>query len=296
MRKWWKVLLLSTFGLVLLGELVLRFWGLRDHPLYATDTRYEYMTLPDQDVHYGRVHFRTNELGLRSAPIRKKRGKRVLVIGDSVVNGGLQTTQDSLATALAQQRTGIELINLSAASWGPDNAMAFLRTHGTFEADAIILVFSSHDAYDRMTFTPIVGVHPSYPDHRPLFAWSIVMDRLLYRAGRGYRPPAERGAFVDGWKALRDTTASLRIPLVVLLHPELGELTMGHYDDRGQRILDSLHAWHVPVIELLDGSDASLYTDRIHLGNAGHQRLAEVLSSVLYATTDTFARAPTTPP
>ena len=296
MRKLWKALFMWAVGLALVGELILRSWGLRDHPLYTADPRYEYMTLPEQDVRYGGIDLRTNELGLRSAPIRKKRGRRVLVIGDSVVNGGMQTTQDSMATALAQQRTAIELINLSAASWGPDNAMAFLRAHGTFDADAIVLVFSSHDAYDRMTFTPIVGVHPSYPDHRPLLAWSMVIDRMLYRAGRGYRPPGQRGAFAGGWKALCDTAASLQIPLVVLLHPELGELTMRHYDDRGQRILDSLNAWNVPVVELLDSLDASLYTDRIHLGNAGQRRLAEVLSSALYAATDTFVRAPTAAP
>ncbi|MCC7503008.1 MAG: hypothetical protein IT229_10790 [Flavobacteriales bacterium] len=292
----WKVLLLSACGLALFGELLLRCWGLREHPLYAADPRYEYMTLPGQVMHYGRITFRTNELGLRSAPIGKKRGKRVLVIGDSVVNGGLQTAQESTATALAQQHTGIELINLSAASWGPDNAMAFMRAHGTFDADAMILVFSSHDAYDRMTFTPIVGAHPSYPDHRPLFAWSIVLDRSLYRAGWGYEPPAQRGAFVGGWKALRDTAATLRIPFVVLLHPELGELTMGHYDDRGQRILDSLHRWKVPVVELLDSLNASHYTDRIHLGDAGQRRLADVLSSTIQAATDTFVRAPTATP
>src|SRR6187402_3328921 len=86
MRMRWKLFLLSALGLAVLGEVALRLQGLRDHPLYAADPRYEYMTRPDQDVHYGRIHFRTNELGLRSAPIGKKRGRRVLVIGDSVVN------------------------------------------------------------------------------------------------------------------------------------------------------------------------------------------------------------------
>ncbi len=292
MRKRWKLFLLSAVGLVVLGETALRFMGLLDHPLYAVDPRYEYMTLPGQDLQYGRIHFRTNALGLRSAPIGKKRGRRVLVIGDSVVNGGLQTTQDSLATTLAAHRTGIELINLSAASWGPDNAMAFLRAHGTFDADALVLVFSSHDAYDRMSTDPIVGVHPSYPDQRPLLALNTVLDRALYRAGWGHRPPTERGAFVEGWKALRDTATVLHVPLMVLLHPERGELIMGHYDDRGKRILDSLHAWNVPVVELMDSLDTTLYTDRIHLGNAGQRRLADVLSACLVTPTDTFARAP----
>lgn len=79
----------------------------------------------------------------------------------------------------------------------------------------------------------------------------------------------------------------------MLLHPELGELAMGHYDDRGHRILDSLSAWRVPVVELLQQKDSTLYTDRIHLNDAGQRQLATALASVLGGTsTNTFGRAP----
>ena len=260
---------------------------------FVTDARYEYLMAPQQDVRYGRIRYTTNELGLRNGPITRKKGRRALVLGDSVINGGQQTTQDSLATALAQALTGVELINASAASWGPDNAMAFLRAHGLFDADAVIAVFSSHDAYDRMTFEPIVGMHPAYPAHRPAFALSLVVDRALYRAGLGHRPARERGSFVRGWRDLRDTCATMGIPFTVLLHPELGELAMGHYDERGRRILDSLSAWRVPVVELLQRMDSTLYTDRIHLNDAGQRQLATALASVLEGTsTNTFGRAP----
>lgn len=293
MRRSWLSLVLCCLAGLLALEFVLRLFGWRSHPLYRTDPRYEYLTLPDQDVQYGAIHFITNALGLRSPAIGKKRGRRVLLIGDSVLNGGLQTTQDSLATTRAAGATGIELINLSAASWGPDNAMAFLRAHGTFDADGIIILFSSHDAYDRMTFTPIVGVHPSYPDHQPLLALSRAIDQWRYRYSEAHSTPRERGPFVNGWRALADTARTLGVPLVVLLHPEQGELTMGHYDDRGQRILDSLRAWDVPVVELLDSLEHRHYTDRIHLGNGGQHRLAEVLAAVLDTASNTFARAPT---
>jgi|688.fasta_scaffold07250_8 hypothetical protein len=48
----------------------------------------------------------------------------------------------------------------------------------------------------------------------------------------------------------------------------------------------------MPVLELLDSLDASLCTDRIHLGDTVPHRLAEVLSVVLGSTSNTFARAP----
>lgn len=293
MQRWARYAVPVVFGALLAGEVALRALGLRDHPLFVVDTRYEYLMAPEQDVRYGRIRYATNELGLRNGPIGPKKRRRVLVLGDSVINGGQQTTQDSLATAIAQALTGVELINVSAASWGPDNAMAFLRAHGTLEADGLIAVFSSHDAYDRMTFEPIVGAHPSYPDRRPRLALTAQLDRLLYRAGPGHRPARERGAFVQGWRDLRDTCGTLGIPFTLLLHPELGELAMGHYDDRGRRILDSLNAWQVPVVELLPLMDSSLYTDRIHLDNAGQRQLAATLAEVLGgAGSDTFGRAP----
>lgn len=265
---------------LLCAELWLRVLGRRDHPLFRADARYEYLMLPDQDAHYGRIRYRTNALGLRSPPVGAKRGRRVLIIGDSVINGGQQTTQDSLATEKAARATGIELVNLSAGSWGTDNAMAWIRAHGLLDADALVVVLSSHDAYDRMTFAPVVGVHPSYPAERPLLALSTVIDRWRHRSADRPAVPSPR-RFAEGWRALRDTAAARGIPLMVLLHPELGELAMGRYDDRGTRILDSLSAWHVPVLRSLDRMDSTMYTDRIHLNDRGQATLALLLTGVL---------------
>jgi hypothetical protein len=295
MPRWLKLLPACVLGCGLIAELALRSLGLRDHPLFVADTRYEYLMAPDQDVRYGGIRYITNALGLRNGPIGPKNRRRVLVLGDSVINGGQQTTQDSLATVIAQQASGVELVNVSAASWGPDNAMAFLRVHGTFQADGVIAVFSSHDAYDRMTFEPIVGLHPSYPDHRPMLALSAQLDRLLFRAGLGYRPTRQRSGFVQGWRALRDTCLAMGIPFTVLLHPELDELAHRTYDERGSRVLDSLRAWHVPTVNMLDHLDSTVYTDRIHVNDSGQRALAHVLVSTIDTTRwNTFGRASTT--
>lgn len=274
--------LLAIGLLVGLGcaELVLRALGRRDHPLFRADARYEYLMRPDQDVRYGRIHYVTNALGLRSPPLGAKRGRRVLIIGDSVINGGQQTTQDSLATEKAARRTGVEVINLSAGSWGTDNAMAWIRAHGLLDADALLVVLSSHDAYDRMTFEPLVGRHPSYPAVRPQLALSAELARLVHRFSER-RPPAGPRVFADGWRALRDTAIVRDLPLTVILHPELGELAMRRYDERGARILDSLAAWRVPVVPLLGRMDSAMYTDRIHLNDRGQAALADVLVEVL---------------
>lgn len=279
MRRAWVLLTIGLLAGLVSAELVLRGLGRREHPLFEADPRYEYLMRPDQDVRYGRVHYVTNTLGLRSPPIGPKRGRRVLIIGDSVINGGQQTTQDSLATERAARRTGVEVINLSAGSWGTENAMAWIRAHGLLQADAVVIVLSSHDAYDRMTFEPVVGHHPSYPAERPRFALSAELHRWTHRLND--RRPLRDRSFADGWRSLRDTAVVRGLPFTVVLHPELGELAMGRYDGRGARILDSLSAWNVPVVTTIDRMDSTMYTDRIHLNDRGQAALAVILEEVV---------------
>jgi hypothetical protein len=262
------------------GEIMLRTYGYDKLPIFIADPRYEYMTAPDQDLNAGRVRFSTNEFGMRCGPIGAKKSKRVLVIGDSVINGGLSSTQDSLATAIADRVTGDQVINCSAPSWGPDNAAAFLDAHGLFDADKLIAVFSSHDAFDRMTFEPIVGRDPAYPDHTPLLALEAYLDKLCYRRA-GPRNGAGAEVFNEGWKGLAERARDAGIPFLVVLHPEVEEVATRRYDRRGRQLLDSLHAWHVPVVELLGRMDSTMYWDAIHLNDHGQHALAGVLEAII---------------
>lgn len=279
MRKWWWFLFAVT---VLLGtwEVVLRIRGYHQLPVFVADARYEYMTAPDQDLHAGGVRFSTNEFGMRCGPIGLKKGKRVLVIGDSVINGGLSSTQDSLATSIAERATGAQVLNCSAPSWGPDNAAAFLNAHGLFDADQMITVFSSHDAFDRMTFEPIVGHHPAYPDHQPLLAVEAYVRKLFYSPNLPSSLSRDE-VFNEGWKRLVETARTAGIPIVVVLHPEAVEVAQHHYDARGEQLLDSLHAWQVPVLEMLDRNDSTMYWDAIHLNNQGQRALGAALETII---------------
>ena len=278
MRKWWWIVLAIP---VLLGcwEVVLRFRGYHWLPVFVADDRFEYMTAPGQDLNTAGVRFTTNEIGMRCGPIGAKQRKRVVVIGDSVINGGLSSTQDSLATTIAGLATTAEVLNCSAPSWGPDNAAAFLDAHGHFDADMVIAVFSSHDAFDRMTFEPIVGHHPAYPDHRPLLALETYVDKLLYTSPSS--APSGNATFNKGWKRLTGQARSASIPFVVVLHPETPEIEQQHYDSRGQQVLDSLRAWRIPVVELLGRMDGTMYWDRIHLNDHGQHALGGELAAII---------------
>ena len=103
--------------------------GLGDPPLSITHPRIEYLYAPNQDVRRFGKRFLVNDYSMRSAPFAARKGadeRRVLVFGDSVVNGGNLTDHEDLATTrlahdLLPFAGGNKVVvgNVSAGSWGP---------------------------------------------------------------------------------------------------------------------------------------------------------------------------------
>ena len=129
----------GSLSLLIVVESSLRFaYGFGKMPLYATSDKYEYMALPNQSgVRLGN-RYCFNTFGLRSDEVNPHK-KNILGLGDSVIYGGVQTDQDSLATSLFSVETGMQMLNISAGSWGPDNCAAYLKEKGMFKARGIFL-------------------------------------------------------------------------------------------------------------------------------------------------------------
>lgn len=134
----------ASFALMIVVEITLRLvWGFGKMPLYAASGKYEYMALPNQSgVRLGNRYY-YNVFGMRSDEVNPHK-KHILGLGDSVLYGGVQTDQDSLATSLFSAETGMQMLNISAGSWGPDNCAAYLKEKGMFNAKGIFLLVSSH--------------------------------------------------------------------------------------------------------------------------------------------------------
>lgn len=271
-------------------ELMLRDRGLREFPLYRVDERYEYVFLPDQILSPNGNLIQTNGIGLRSDPILKKKGKRVLVIGDSVINGTYSVHQDSLATNLLEDHLNeigqeeFHVINLSMNSWGPSNAMAFIEAHGDFEPDIVILVVSSHDAYDNMTFEPVVGENTYYPGKHPWSATVMAIQKYSARY-RNSSPAPEyleiQQEFNSGFTALKDHFELQNIPFTIYLHYELNELRDAELDQKGKEILNFAARAHVPIRLGIDLDEkAEDYMDVIHFNTSGQRALSNALYTI----------------
>lgn len=229
--------------------------------LSVTHPTIEYLFKPGQ---HGRRFFRRydiNAYGMRSPEVGPKRGFRLLVFGDSVINGGHGLDQSELATSLLPWET----FNISAGSWGPPNQLAWLKTYGTFDADLVALVISSHDGTDVPDFRSLDPY--THPTHAPV---SLALDSI-----RRYWPwhPAERTwPAGDALPALREFLQ--RTHAVVFLHPEDGQ--DARELDGIRAVCDAMHVRTV-LLRYPPGS----YRDSIHLNARGQQVIAATMERTI---------------
>lgn len=291
-----KLILLSGGAILflLIIEISLRIAGFGQMPLYTASNEWEYMTTPNQSGYRLGNRFFINAYGMRSDEVDSTK-HHILGLGDSVLFGGAQTDQDSLATSLITQETGIQMLNISAGSWGPDNCAAYLRHYGLFNAEAMVLVVSSHDAHDIINHEPVVDVHPSYPSRQFCCATVEVLSRyVLPRILRSTQKDpdqkvlAESGIrkdgipFNPGFDQLKHMCDSAHIPMLVYLHAEQTELSAGKYNDQGDEIISWCTANNIPIIKDLDhGLTVSDFRDNIHLSAHGQRNMASHIKSYL---------------
>ena len=219
-------------------------------------------------------------------------------MGDSILNGGVLCDQDSLATYLLERKFRnenahpIQVLNISAPSWGPDNATAYLDKFGDFNAELIFLVTSSHDAYDTMDFTPVVGISENYPDKQYSLAYAEGVGRYLLpwlsrtfkskkETSGGFESTKPEKIFNTGFLDILEYTQKQKIPFLLYLHPELSEVRKGSYNKKGQLILEFAHKNNINVVTGLEGALEAHYLDNIHLNEKGQQYLFEQLYPIL---------------
>ncbi|MCF2520716.1 hypothetical protein [Dyadobacter sp. CY351] len=278
MLKYFYRFLIFVVILAVTTEVVLRYkYGFCNSPLYISDSDFEYIYAPDQDVKRFGYRVQTNSFSMRNEEVLPSDSIVILLIGDSVVNGGSLTDQDSIASTLLEKRflkdfgTRVRVLNISAGSWGPDNIAAYLKKYGTFKARLMCLVTSSHDAYDIMSHQSPVGIDPGWPDKQYKVALYELWDRyrwifFYYFNTWFFAPTIEKNperalldsmkkdslkkeelndagirkpglTFNPGYEQIYEIAKKDSIPLFIYLHPETSEIELGHFNDQGDQII-----------------------------------------------------------
>lgn len=300
MKKTVKKYLLMVGGslLVLLvaGEIYLRReWGFCDSVLMQSDPDFEYIAQPDQNRYRFKKHIVYNEYSQRNNPVDSS-AFIVLGLGDSVLNGGVLTDQDSIATSRLSNDLSVfigkdvQVLNISAGSWGPDNCEAYLKRYGVFNGKVAFLVCSSHDAHDNINHQPVIDILPGFSSRQYLSAWIELFDRYLiprYLLPYLGHPDPDKSmseiskdgkVFNTGFEALASRFRHAGIPFFIWLHPEKTEVERGAYNSQGKEILEFCERDTVPVIEGLKYMSFEDYRDNIHLNEQGQQKLTEHLN------------------
>ena len=296
------ILVSSLMFIFLLCEILMRvLCGLTNAPLYQESEEWEYMPCPNQDGYRFGRHYHFNSFGQRSEEPDSTK-MIILGLGDSVLFGGMMIDQDSTSTYLFNSMTGIQMLNISSGSWGPDNCAAYISHYGMFGAKAMFLLVSSHDAYDIMDFRPVVGCHVYYPQKQYMFAWSELFYRYLmpkiesewFVSRQKNEDPDQRvvseiggirkkGYFFNpGFSQLKRMADEAQIPFIVCLHPETIEVESGKYNEQGQEIIKWCRENDVTLIsELEEGIRLDMYRDKIHTNEKGQLFEAQLMCKYL---------------
>ncbi|NJN21741.1 MAG: SGNH/GDSL hydrolase family protein [Leptolyngbya sp. RL_3_1] len=305
-----------VLGLLLLllvaSEVLLRLiFGFGTPPLYVADAEVGYRLAPHQRLRRFGNRIEINEYSMRGpviSPERSPQTFRVLLIGDSIANGGWWTDQPhilslkmqtqlqtQLPAAVATFNT-IEVLNASANSWGPRNELAYLDKFGTFEAQVVVVLINTDDLFATAPTALPVGRTRNYPDRAPALAWMEVLSR--FRQDPPF-PELEAVQAEGGDRVGHNLTAIQQIQqrvtgadgqLILAMTPLLREVEPPgprDYEQVARQRLQAFAAQHtITYIDFLDpfqshNEGSRLYRDHIHLSSEGNDLVSTTLTQTL---------------
>ena len=278
------VLSLGAICLSLISvELGLRVVGLHELPMYEPSDKYEYRFVPNQRCTVIGKNLIINNLGLRGELPDGTNNAIIWYCGDSVINGGIHTHEDSLATTIwdkhAENQFGssIATVNVSQGSWGPENTFSFCKNHATElgKPNLIVLAVSSHDWNDRMTFCYDGHTKdmPSYNYGALANAFNKYFGRTHSCVNKADNDALPKGIEFDQWLQF---SRELKTKMVLYLHPTIEEIQTGKYNSDGNQILKWASNNEVLVCEGLEILAENDFRDDIHLNECGQRQLADL--------------------
>ena len=295
------IVLASVTGLAIIAEIGLRLTtGLGNPPLYIADREIGYLLAPNQKLRRFGNTIATNQYSMRSRDIEPLSDRtRIMLLGDSVVNGSWRTDQsetlDRLLAERLQDNSAVETLNASANSWGPRNELAYLKRFGLFDADVLVLIINTDDLFATKPTSLAVGTS-SYPDRPPALA--LVELYQLFIAPPQVIPELEQLEPVPEERLEQNLAAIAEIEaiaeasdtkFVLVLTPLLREFESGSTENElaARKALQELvTAENITYIDLLGvwadfPQPEFLYRDRIHPSPQGNTKSIEAIAEQL---------------
>ena len=306
------VILLVLVGLLLVLEVGLRLlFGFGNPLIYSADEKIGYLLAPNQRTTRMGNRIVINQYSMRSesvSPERPSSTLRVLLLGDSIVNGGWWTDQDQtisaqLETLIQKQRSKlqktfeqVQVLNASANSWAPRNELAYLQRFGTFNAQAVVLVINTDDLFGTAPTSVPVGRDRFYPSQKPPLAIIEAISRFL-----PYKSPPEMAAVnaeggdrvgfnLEAIRQIQTLIKASDAKFLLLMTPLLREIgkpgSLDYELKARERLTELTQNQEITYIDFLPIFNSTpepetLYRDHIHLSPQGNQKVSEVIGQWL---------------
>lgn len=304
------IILAVIITLLMVIEVGLRLlFGFGNPLIYVPDEQIGYLLAPNQRTHRFGNRIEINEYSMRSPAIKLERSPltlRILLLGDSIANGGWWTDQANILSALISRQLQstddrtfhqVEVLNASANSWCPRNEAAFLQRFGTFNAQAVVLLINTDDLFGTAPTSIPVGRDRYYPNRKPPLALVEVYSRYLLP----YQPPPEMAAV----NAERGDRVGFNLEAIAQIHalshftgarfllamtPLLREVSKpgprDYEQEARKRLTELTRIQQITYMDFLPAfsqtqQPETLFRDHIHLSPQGNQLVSEILCQSL---------------
>ncbi|NML95382.1 hypothetical protein [Novosphingobium olei] len=280
----------GALGLIALlaVEIGLRVTGIGGFPLFVRDQRSVYRMASDQQGRFRRrARWRYGRFGIRTDVDVDTLAGKVVVLGDSVVEGGLHLDQSETLAAVLERETGQAICPVACHGWALDNELGALTAlPGWAQAAALVWVVNSGD-FDT------VGQGESelsFPTRRPLWLALWLARRHIYRTqprwwpvkGMLSRPgpymPEMREAALARFAQVAPQIAG---PIVIVAHALRGEDVDGEPFFR--RLAQVRPGTGFVAPSRLPGWGDDCYLDFIHPNARGARLIADAIAPFLPA-------------
>ncbi|MGF2037531.1 MAG: SGNH/GDSL hydrolase family protein [Nostoc sp. CmiVER01] len=306
------VFLVVVVGLFVVVEIGLRsLFGFGNPLIYIGDEQIGYLLAPNQRTRRFGNRIEINEYSMRGNPLKKTStpsSLRILLLGDSIANGGWWTDQTntistmmmrSLASSTNSSYQEVEVLNASANSWGPRNELAYLQKFSNFNAQAVVLLINTDDLFATAPTSLPVGRDRNYPDSKPPLALMEVWQRYIVKQQpipemeavqneTGDRVGINLEAIGKIQALTRQSNSQFLLAMTPLVR-EIGEPGPRDYEIIArQRLNDFAKVQQINYIDFLPifnsiTNPQALYHDHIHLNLEGNKVVSEAMERSLLA-------------
>lgn len=295
----------TTIALVGAIEIGLRLLGFGNPALMQSDREAGYIFAPNQIVYRFGNRIEYNQFSQRSEAIVANKPDdtlRILMTGDSVLNGNNTTDQNETISELLEARLvgikqRVEVLNASAGSWGIGNQLGYIRKFGTFGSDAAILQIGTHDLLQPTSGSGMVDNYPMMLNQKRLLAIHEAFEKhVLPLVSRFFVPNSETVVvsvseevkFKENMQKLEEIAALVRaknIPLFVLYTPDRADLLpVPNQPKFKSELFARLKVWQIEVIDIHEAWSKlqprrveRYFRDGVHLTPQAYESIADLM-------------------